>query len=82
MSSKTATMRLGGMQYAELHFDLPVKFKIIKSLASNGKTIFYALQDEEGDLEWIYQKMVIISGIAYNLLYDPSCRTNWYTFTV
>jgi len=82
MSSSSAKMRLGGMQYAEMHFNLPVKFKIINSLAGNGKTIFYAVQDENGDIEWIYQNMIIISGIAYKLLYNPSYRTNWCTFTI
>lgn len=77
-------MRLGGMVPAVISHTLPVKFKILETLAVEDHiTIFTKLDpSDDGDLLWVEPDLIILDEYEYRLLYKPSHRRNWCTFTI
>jgi hypothetical protein len=93
---KYAEMRLGGMTAGSLHIELPAYFKWLGETcySFNGITMFcQSCKEDEAELCWVDDFKVKLKGrlakhLGYEedqeieLVYGPSCRTLWYSFTL
>jgi hypothetical protein len=77
-------MRLGSMQPANIHYDLPTTFHITHATQHHDYTTFFCdHHDTTGEpLTWVNQNTIHIQGQNIPLKITPSHRTNWNTFTI
>ena len=90
-SSSTGTLRLGGMQPAEMYANLPKTYYVSRILHSRRQllpaedvvVLFCNHDDVTGEpLEWLRQGIIRFRGKVMPLAYSPSYRTNWCCFTI
>jgi hypothetical protein len=77
-------MRLGGMQPATAHYNLPTTFHISHTAQHHDYITFFCdHHDTTGEpLTWVNQNTINIQGQLIPLQTSPSHRTNWNTFTI
>jgi hypothetical protein len=82
IENKMGKMRLGGMIPHESEYKLPKRFSIKNQLRNEQSTTYYVREDDEGEFIWVDEDTIEIHGIIHKLLYQPSQRANWFTFTI